>query len=306
MFSKKTTVDSTTKDETANNLLPQDAIIGICFAQTKQMRSVIDGMAHLKSDGVFVFTPVEFIIQCETRTSHSKTVIDCLHLDIAEYKYEVDEKHVMFGGSLQTMSQCLTIATHTDHLLIYVNKKLKDRNSFMIQMCAADRQHTHSFVMKMSLTDLPVYQPKRLKNFKVCICMNSQEFLRILRVCKKNGSTVQFITKCENDRNFLYFITKGENLGSDMWSKTMFQWNAQDVNPKTVECMNENTYSLNLLLSVAKASTLCSNVYLHVNDSRDVLGVRYNVSTIGTFTCFFAPMKEKSTFDVNSKLQLSD
>ena len=66
-------MNSSTEKKNANidkiTTFEDDVHIGITFIQTKQIRSVIDGMSHLKPEGIFNFTKTEFAMQCETRTS---------------------------------------------------------------------------------------------------------------------------------------------------------------------------------------------------------------------------------------------
>ena len=145
----------------------------------------------------------------------------------------------------------------------------------------------------------------------------------MLRSCNRNGSKVQFFSHVSKGTNYFTMATKGENLGVDVLTSTAFsapdpthneakQDNTSIQTLKQVDeekgagpqvncsCHSQNLYDTSTILSLAKATSLSSVVGIYFSKDKDVVAIKYRISTIGTLRCYVAPLVQASSFNFKS------
>lgn len=285
-------------------LLDEDVICGFSTTASKEVKSSFEILSHLSAFGSISFTKDSVEITCKDDRSIAATTIDTNCCDIEKYVYKVGEPVLTIGISLQMVFQCMTIAQQTDSMCLYLSKESLKKNCLIIEIHSREGTYVHAHCVKMKPSTIqPEIKMTSLmqKKFDVCIKMSTTEFLRTLRAANKNGDSIQILTKYDDKlmNNYCYFATKGKRLGCDFYSKHYFQ----STKNEQIECNTMNLYSIPMLLIVAKATNLSATIHIYINKVKDVIGVKYRVSTIGTFRAFIVPLKYEGKFNALTKTQ---
>lgn len=285
-------------------LLAENVICGFSTTASKEVKSSFEILSHLAAFGTISFSKENVEITCKDDRSIAATTIDTKCCDIEKYVYKTDKTVLTIGISLQMLFQCMTIAQQTDSMCLYLSEESLKQNCLIVEIHSREGTYVHAHSVKMKPTNIqPEIKMTSLmsKKFDVCIKMSTTEFLRTLRAANKNGDSIQILTKYDEKlkNNYCYFATKGKRLGCDFYSKHYFQ----STQEEQIECNTMNLYSIPMLLIVAKATNLSATIHIYINKARDVIGIKYRVSTIGTFRAFIVPLKHEGKFNTLTKTQ---
>lgn len=308
--------------------LPKDTIVGFTTISSKEIRNVFDIFTQLGPELVITAKSSGLTMLSQTAQTHAYAQIsgNNENFDLEEYVYEEKEigsAQLMFKVATITLSHSAAVVAQKDVMQLYITKKGLKSNTMKLKISGKNHLTSHTFDIPMGrVLDITKYTTKT-KKFAVSCNIPTQEWLKTLRVCKKNGDNVQMLITYNEDTktNNLIYATKATGVGTNMWSKTTVLscdmvgakdavescWlktksslqlnNDCTVGNKNCTCINYNMYSIRLLLSVARATNLNNYVTLFMNEGKDVIGVQYSISTIGLMNCYISPMQQQGSFD---------
>lgn len=282
--------------------LKPNVLCGFSTSTSKEMRCVLEVLSHLSTVGQVSFSKNQIEFSCRTDKSLAVANISADSCDVEQYRFDENKlgrEKITYGLSLQQAFQCISVATQSDYVTMYISKESIIRHEVMIEIHNKGGMYMHSHAIKMMRLEpsqmMELSNIVTKKEFDVSVKMSTSEFLRTLRAANKNGNTLQIM--CHNNEhdgnNHVYFATKGKNLGSDFYSRHFFT-----IHPhQAVNCLSKNLYSIAMMLVVGKATNLSTAVHLYLNEGCDTLGIKYRISTIGMLKVFLVPLTEKGTFD---------
>lgn len=154
---------------------------------------------------------------------------------------------------------------------------------------SGDDEYVYAFkVVELALEPEPFEVPSA--DFKSVVAIPSNCFARALACCEKQGEKVQIVSRYQSQKeNYVIFRTKGDM--SSVSFHMNFQVDAGEWKDNT--CLKLDLYSLKYLRLITKATNLSSFVQLYLAENF-VLGIRYNIGTIGSITFCLAPSVERA------------
>jgi hypothetical protein len=129
------------------------------------------------------------------------------------------------------------------------------------------------------------------------VSIPSASFQRVLRNCEKRGSHVQICAatapnnEADNSaaKHYIIFATEGDDASLTFHMR----FHGNENTSADLTCMKTEVYSLKHLILLTKATHLSTYVTLYLAHDF-VLGVKYNIGTIGYVTFCVVPQCDKS------------
>jgi len=264
------------------------------YAETVQaniMRVLIDNM------GIFI-SDINFIID-ETGIhsmvlDDSKVVMLCTDLEASKFNTFHCPKRLRVGLHIDYIQKALKAANGNNTVLRFFIEK-KNSEKFGIFIAEAEKETSTETILDMITLDEDTYEMPNIE-YSSIIVMSSQNLLQKVKIMALFTNTIEFVANkdglylqygSQKMVNQKIFFKQSSNDSSEEGDNT-----SDDIKGiKYSEFKKEvsNTFSAKYILSVAKNSNLCNNLFIYIESGGTPLILEYFVGGLGKIKYCIAP-----------------